>query len=299
MLSIALSSFACNSTRQCGYPFNNPFTTTGNHTDHFCCAVMPRMPLADAKTTPIRPPHSGYCPPLPADLIVAQGKGPLPNTSLYPDPEVFFVGGLTWGDGDPLEGHKLPRAGIAGCATPHSFYTQYVSAYANDTDFRSSIPVLGSAAAPAAALLKAADSIAEMLRQLDSRIPGVRRAMVEHGQRFAVWADSERRNDTCQLCKRIDPTFDCGPHIDSRPGRDSSYHPEFPECVEGGGADRGLPTTLVEEYGIPYLEPGGGVRDSYCGTNIVVHCWVGGVGSAFTGHIFEMGCLGSHSVQSR
>merc|ERR1712039_241667 len=31
------------------------------------------------------------------------------------------------------------------------------------------------------------------------------------------------------------------------------------------------PTTFTEEYGIPYLEPNGSIRDSYCGTNIVAH----------------------------
>ena len=98
--------------------------------------------------------------------------------------------------------------------------------------------------------------ISEMLRQIDSKVPGVRKLLAAHGQRFAVWADSERRNDTCALCTKLDPTFDCNAHIDSRAGRDSSYHPEFPECVEGGGADRGLTTMLVEEYGIPWLEPG-------------------------------------------
>jgi hypothetical protein len=133
------------------------------------------------------------------------------------------------------------------------------------------IPVLGSNWAPDASLIKAADTIAEMLRQMDGKIPGLRHTMVQHGQRFAVWADSERRTDTCEYCKSIDPQFDCKDHIDSRAGRDTSYHPEIPQCEEGGGAGLLSPTTYTEEYGIPYLEPSGGIRQSYCGTNIVAH----------------------------
>ena len=271
---------ACNSTRQCGYPYNNPFTTNASaheKSGQHCCPVMARIPLIDAPMhkAPVRPPSAdaagAVCTPAPADVLVAQGKGPL-NGSLYPHgPKIFFVGGLSWDDGDALRGWDLPEWGMAGCATPHPFYTQYVAAYANDTTYHQAIPILGSAAAPPAALNKAADTIAEMLRQMDGKVPGIRDAMVRHAQRFAVWADSERRNDTCKLCQRIDPTFDCDAHIDSRPGRDTSYHPEVPECDEGGGSGKDLTTTFVEEYGIPYLEPNGKVRASYCGTNIVAH----------------------------
>ena len=61
-------------------------------------------------------------------------------------------------------------------------------AYAADTDYTQGIPVLGSSLAPDAALLSAARAIAEMLRQVDSHVPGLRAAMVERRARFAVWA---------------------------------------------------------------------------------------------------------------
>lgn len=54
-------------------------------------------------------------------------------------------------------------------------------------------------------------------------------------------------------------------------GRDTSLHPEVPYCTEGGGADKGMPTTFTEEYGICYLLANGSVPDSYCGTQIVAH----------------------------
>ena len=65
-----------------------------------------------------------------------------------------------------------------------------------------------AAAAHPNAVLKAADTLAQMLKQIDAKVPGVRQYMVEHRSRFAVWADSERRNDTCDYCKKQDPTFD-------------------------------------------------------------------------------------------
>ena len=40
-----------------------------------------------------------------------------------------------------------------------------------------------------------------------------------------------------------------GAHIDSRPGRDTSLHPEIPLCNEAGGGGIDMPTPLVEEYG--------------------------------------------------
>ena len=59
-----------------------------------------------------------------------------------------------------------------------------------------------------------------------------------------------------------------GAHIDSRPGRDTSLHPEIPLCNEAGGGGIDMPTTLVEEYGkktltlsltkVAVLESGGG-----------------------------------------
>jgi hypothetical protein len=130
------------------------------------------------------------------------------------------------------------------------------------------IPIIGSSKAPDAALLTTAATIAEMLRQIDGKVPGVRQAMVQHGSRFGIWLDSERRTDTCRKCKKLDPSFDCNSHVDSRAGRDASYHPENPECVEPGG---GIPTSMTEEYGIPYLDANGTIRESYCGTNIVAH----------------------------
>eukprot|EP00665_Eupelagonemidae_sp_cell47_P011326 gene11326-6225_t len=105
-----------------------------------------------------------------------------------------------------------------------------------------------------------------MLRQMNGKIPGLRDVMVRAGSRYAVWADVERRTDTCEYCKKHDPTWDCDAHIDSRAGRDASYHPEAQYCEEGADG-----TMLVEEYGIPYLEANGSVRDSYCGTNVVAH----------------------------
>lgn len=213
----------------------------------------------------IAPPHSGYCPPSPADVVAV---GP----PLYNHTEVFFVGGLTLDTPNPLRGHRLPEGhGVGVCAPPDAFYTKYVNAYANDTTYKFGLPVIGSSAAPDAALLSASQTIAEYLRQLDSRRPGLRAKMVSHYQRFAVWADSERRHDTCDYCKKKDPSFDCGPHIDSRPGRDTSYHPEVPYCVEGGGADKGMATTFTEEYGICYLLANGSVPASYSGTQIVAH----------------------------
>jgi len=151
-------------------------------------------------------------------------------------------------------------------------YTKYVLARSPGSNVTEGIPVLGSARAPHAAMLTAASTIAEMLRQMDRKIPGIRKEMVRRAQRFAVWADVERRLDTCQKCLEIDPYFDCEDHIHSRAGRDTSFHPEVPECVEGGGgAGLDFTTSFTEEYGIPYLEADGSIRDSYCGTNIVAH----------------------------
>lgn len=210
------------------------------------------------------------CPELPSDVVIAQGLNPWRNGSLYKRPKIFFVEGIETGDGP--EGDYIPKTGVAGCAKPHHFYTQYINARAKGSSIEAGIPVLGSSIAPKAALLTAAETIAEMLRQIDGKVPGLRAAMVHHSQRFAVWADAERRFDTCEKCMKIDPTFDCNSHIDSRAGRDTSYHPEMPECQEGGGGS-GItpPTSYTEEYGIPYLEPNGTIRDSYCGTNIVAH----------------------------
>lgn len=95
--------------------------------------------------------------------------------------------------------------------------------------------------------------------------------MSGHYQRLAVWANTERRLDTCEYCKKQDPTYNCEGHFDARAGYDTSLHPEVPLCQEGGGADRSIPTTFVEEYGICFLNSTGGVPDSYCGTNIVLH----------------------------
>jgi len=213
----------------------------------------------------IAPPDAGYCPPIPSDVVQV---GP----PLYNITKVFFVGGLTSDDPDALLGHTLPKGqSVGSCARPHSFYSKYVNAYAEDTSFKLGVPVIGSSAAPDAALLRAAQTIAEMLRQLDKRRKGLREKMVRHYQRFAVWADSERRYDTCEYCRSKDASFDCDAHIDSRPGRDTSYHPEVPYCAEGGGADKSMPTTFTEEYGICYLLSNGSVPSSYCGTNIVAH----------------------------
>ena len=46
-----------------------------------------------------------------------------------------------------------------------------------------------------------------------------------------------------------------GAHIDSRPGRDTSLHPEIPLCNEAGGGGIDMPTTLVEEYGMQNAWP--------------------------------------------
>merc|ERR1719473_1802335 len=114
------------------------------------------------------------------------------------------------------EGHDIPKTGLAKCQTPHPFYKKYVLARPESSKVSDGLPILGGAAAPDAALLTAGATISEMLRQMDSKIPGIRASMTRHGQRFAVWADSERRLDTCKKCLKLDPTFDCGAHIDSR-----------------------------------------------------------------------------------
>lgn len=238
---------------------------------------MPITPLLDTgvglethvAAPPARTTPGAVCPEMPDDVVVAQGLNPWRNGSLYRRKKIFFVDGL---DAGPGEGHEIPAAGLVPCARPHPFYTKYVLARPPDTGLAAGVPVLGSAAAPDAALLSAAATIAEMLRQMEGKIPGIRRSMVRHAQRFVVWADSERRFDTCDKCTQLDPYFDCASHIDSRAGRDTSLHPEMPECTEGGGAGGlGRPTSYTEEYGIPYLEANGSVRDSYCGTNIVAH----------------------------
>ena len=108
--------------------------------------------------------------------------------------------------GDAAVGKSALAA--VGCSKPHPFYTQYTNAYAEDTNYTMGMPTLGSAAAHPNAVLKAADTLAQMLKQIDAKVPGVRQYMVEHRSRFAVWADSERRNDTCDYCKKQDPTFD-------------------------------------------------------------------------------------------
>lgn len=237
---------------------------------------MPFIPLLDTgvgeSAKVVVPPSmqtvGAICPQWPADVVIAQGLNPWRNGSLYPKTKLFFVDGL---DGEGSEGYDVPDSGLAACEKPHSFYTKYLLARAHGTNVADGIPVIGSEKAPDAALISAGATIAEMLRQMNSKIPGLHDAMVRHAQRFAVWADAERRFDTCEKCKQLDPTFDCNSHIDSRAGRDTSYHPEVPECQEGGGAGKDLPTTFVEEYGIPYLQQNGTIRDSYCGTNIVAH----------------------------
>jgi len=279
---------ACNATSICDYPGNNPYTVNYsvtsdgrllvNGTALDCCAIMPFIPLMDTGTgldakvqSPPLPTASGaVCPTWTDDVVLAQGLNPWRNGSLYKRTKIFFVEGL---DHDAQgEGHDIPSTGLASCQAPHPFYKKYLLARPKGTDVRSGLPVLGSSAAPDAALLVAAQTIAEMLRQMDAKIPGIRASMVRHAQRFAVWADTERRYDTCKKCTKLDPTFDCNSHIDSRAGRDTSFHPEVPECNEGGGGGgMGQPTSFTEEYGIPYLEPDGSIRDSYCGTNIVAH----------------------------
>eukprot|EP00928_Gymnodinium_smaydae_P065265 TRINITY_DN48434_c0_g1_i1.p1 TRINITY_DN48434_c0_g1~~TRINITY_DN48434_c0_g1_i1.p1 ORF type:complete len:462 (-),score=48.12 TRINITY_DN48434_c0_g1_i1:6-1391(-) len=279
---------ACNSTKACDWPYNNPYTATykltfdgrpidptGKELD--CCATMPFVPLIDtgagATARVVSPPHAkspgAVCPAWSDEVVVAQGLNPFRNGSLYSKPKIFFADGL---DGSGPEGHFIPNAGLATCQQPHRFYTKYVLARSESAKVSEGIPILGSASTPDAAMLSAAGTIAEMLRQMDSKLPGIRSEMVRKAQRFAVWADVERRNDTCKKCLKLDPFFDCGSHIDSRAGRDTSYHPEIPECVEGGGGSGlSLPTSYAEEYGIPYPEADGSVRDSYCGTNIVAH----------------------------
>jgi len=279
---------ACNATDNCDYPANNPYTVNYSVTEDGrlvvngtaldCCAIMPFTPLWDTgvgKNASVQAPPSAHtpgaiCPKWTDDVAIVQGLNPWRNGSLYNRKKIFFVEGL---DHDAQgEGHDIPTTGLAACQKPHPFYKKYVLARSEGSSVHDGIPILGSAAAPDAAMLSAGATIAEMLRQMDGKIPGLRAAMVRHAQRFAVWTDSERRLDTCEKCLKIDPFFDCGAHIDSRAGRDSSYHPEVPECNEGGGAaGMGEPTSYTEEYGIPYLEPNGSIRDSYCGTNIVAH----------------------------
>jgi len=243
-----------------------------------CCSVMPPLPLVDTgvgeglmvKEPPSMSTEGALCADWPSDIIKrAQGLNPFRNASLYKHDQIFFIDGLS---GQGPEGHAVPQTGLAGCERPHSFYKKYVLARSEHAEVAEGIPVLGSAKAPDAAMLTAARTIAEMLRQMERKIPGLRKEMVRRAQRFAVWADSERRTDTCKTCLKLDPYFDCHAHIDSRAGRDTSLHPEVPECVEGGGSS-GLDsvTSYTEEYGIPYLEANGSVRDSYCGTNIVAH----------------------------
>eukprot|EP00931_Biecheleriopsis_adriatica_P068153 TRINITY_DN42173_c0_g1_i1.p1 TRINITY_DN42173_c0_g1~~TRINITY_DN42173_c0_g1_i1.p1 ORF type:complete len:475 (+),score=56.70 TRINITY_DN42173_c0_g1_i1:136-1560(+) len=280
----------CNATRNCDWPYNNPWvassyrtTLDGRQLDKDgepmdCCSVMPPLPLVDTGLGEdlriVEPPSmstkGSLCAEWPSDIVkYAQGLNPFRNGTLYNHDKIFFVNGI---DGQGPEGHYVPKTGLAHCERPHSFYTKYILARSADAEVVEGIPVLGSTAAPDAAMLTAAKTIAEMLRQMERKIPGLRKEMVRRSQRFAVWADSERRTDTCDTCLKIDPYFDCGAHIDSRAGRDTSYHPEVPECVEGGGGS-GLDsvTSYTEEYGIPYLEANGSIRDSYCGTNIVAH----------------------------
>lgn len=227
---------------------------------------MPVVPLVDTGVGQdqkiIAPPSmttpGAVCPHLPNDLIVV-------NASFNEKAQVFLPGEL----GE--DAHNLPESGLTPCQKPDPFYTKYVLARPRGSRVEDGIPVLGSPWAPDAAIISAAATISEMLRQMDGKIPGIRRTMVQHAQRFAVWADAERRTDTCAKCVAIDPHFDCNAHIDSRAGRDTSLHPETPMCEEGGGAGALQPTTYTEEYGIPYIEPSGRIRNSYCGTNIVAH----------------------------
>jgi hypothetical protein len=290
---------ACNSNDQCDFPHNNVFTTHPTWDTHSartdfpgpCCAVMPGVPQVEtggssAPLQPwnpqaklIHPPDMEFpgaaCPPVPDDVLLVPKNlpGPTNGSVLYSHTEVFFEGWAWDSAGLGDSGFKLPNSKkkLSSCHKPHPFYTQYTNAYANDTNYTMGMPTLGSSAAHPNAVLKAADTLAQMLSQVDRKVPGVRQYMVEHRSRFAVWADSERRNDTCAYCKRQDDTFDCGAHIDSRPGRDTSLHPEIPLCNEAGGGGIDMPTTLVEEYGICYLDEEGNVPDSYCGTNIVAH----------------------------
>lgn len=223
------------------------------------------------RSTVIRPPSSGYCPRLPVDIIMVGKPLPLNRTHVYELWQDDNNEALSWAS---AQGEVLPRWGFGNCAEAHAYYSRYTLAYATDVNFTMGIPVIarGESGVPDTALLKAAEIIAELVRQVDVRlaqqgIQGSRAALVGHRVRYAIFADSERRNDTCSLCKELDSTWDCNSHIDSRGGRDTSYHPEIPHCQEGGK----YPTTISEQYGIPYLELDGSVRDSYCGCPTILH----------------------------
>lgn len=287
-IAAATPASACNATKSCDWPYNNPFTANytvtadgrqiaSNGSVLECCAVMPAVPLIDtgvgSEARVISPPSKEtpgvICLDRPDEVVVVQGLNSFGNASLYEKPRIFFAEGL---DGEGPEDHEVPETGLATCERPSAFYTKYLLARSQEASVSEGIPVLGSALAKDAAVRTAAATIAEMLRQMDGKIPGIRQEMATKAQRFVVWADAERRFDTCLLCKALDPTFDCGDHIDSRAGRDTSLHPEVPYCEEGGGgADLTMPTSFTEEYGIPYLEEDGTIRPSYCGTNIVAH----------------------------
>ena len=62
-------------------------------------------------------------------------------------------------------------------------------------------------------------------------------------------------------------------------------------CVEPGAGDKLMPTSMTEEYGIPYLDPDGSLRESYCGTNIVAHEFFHTIHGAFLKQMDPVGYL--------
>jgi glutaredoxin len=122
----------------------------------------------------IHPPDMDYpgaaCPPVPDDVILVPKDlpGPTNDSVLYPHTEVFFEGWAWDSAGLGDSGHKVPsgKEELATCHKPHPFYTQYTNAYANDTNYTMGMPTLGSKAAHPNAVLKAADTLAEMLKQV-------------------------------------------------------------------------------------------------------------------------------------
>ena len=170
----SVHSEACDSDTQCSFPYNNPYTTRADDFAGPCCRIMQPIPLADTGASPgnatvTAPPEAGeaYCPPLPDQVVSIRYPGTDSSS-------VFVFGGLTWDDAPNKALGRLPASynhTLGACGKPHPFYTQYTNAHTADVGPSLGVPVIASSAVPPEAVLKAGQSVAEMLSMLDSKVP--------------------------------------------------------------------------------------------------------------------------------
>lgn len=202
---------ACPSFDDCEAPFGCIHTTSLNASDARpagCCASMPPLPLLSHNRVVAGATvqaDAGSCAPR---VLESTYKVQYPGYSQYNltcgddvDPPVCPDAGL-W-----RELLAELNGGLSTCARLDPFYTQYANAFSDPVPPGFGIPVIGGAKAPPAAVVKARDTIAEMIRQttvqLAKACPTCRNfaeTMASHYARFAVWADGERKFDNCEKC---------------------------------------------------------------------------------------------------